>query len=348
MTGQGGNRNVVFRIPTPTFGAGLIEAIPDSVILANLIDRSAPASVAWASAVIPTRSRRQRQPQRQRRHHHAFRLEGTEQVAADVRRRGLQRRDGNLQRAVPAGARRDGELSGWRNRAERLRSTSRTRPIRPRQPRCSRTSRRLRSSCACSHRRSRLAPTPSTQHGRRAVRERRLRAVPHAGPDAPDLRPRPGVRRLPAPRCPTSRRSCTRICWCITWARGWRMASPRAGPARMSSARRRCGGSGSGCSSCTTGAPANLIQAIQFHASQGSEANQIVQNFAGLSPRDQQDLINFLRSLCRRQGVGAAAGRDAGDRASFTPAARGPSRPSPWACPSSSACRHGSAARVSW
>lgn len=34
-SGQGGNRNIVFRIPTPTFGAGLIEAIPDSAILAN-------------------------------------------------------------------------------------------------------------------------------------------------------------------------------------------------------------------------------------------------------------------------------------------------------------------------
>ena len=30
------NRNVIFRIPTPVFGAGLIEAIPDSVIIANL------------------------------------------------------------------------------------------------------------------------------------------------------------------------------------------------------------------------------------------------------------------------------------------------------------------------
>ena len=29
------NRNVIFRIPTPTFGAGLIEMIPDSAILAN-------------------------------------------------------------------------------------------------------------------------------------------------------------------------------------------------------------------------------------------------------------------------------------------------------------------------
>jgi CxxC motif-containing protein (DUF1111 family) len=35
ITGQGGNRNIVFRIPTPIFGAGLIEAIPDSAILAN-------------------------------------------------------------------------------------------------------------------------------------------------------------------------------------------------------------------------------------------------------------------------------------------------------------------------
>jgi len=36
LTGQGGNRNIIFRIPTPLFGAGLIEAIPDSAILANM------------------------------------------------------------------------------------------------------------------------------------------------------------------------------------------------------------------------------------------------------------------------------------------------------------------------
>src|SRR6202166_4746517 len=32
---QGGNQNIIFRIPTPVFGAGLIEAMPDSAILAN-------------------------------------------------------------------------------------------------------------------------------------------------------------------------------------------------------------------------------------------------------------------------------------------------------------------------
>ena len=36
LTGQGGNRNIIFRIPTPTFGAGLVEAIPDSAIIANM------------------------------------------------------------------------------------------------------------------------------------------------------------------------------------------------------------------------------------------------------------------------------------------------------------------------
>jgi CxxC motif-containing protein (DUF1111 family) len=36
LTGQGGNPNLIFRIPTPVFGSGLIEAIPDSAILANM------------------------------------------------------------------------------------------------------------------------------------------------------------------------------------------------------------------------------------------------------------------------------------------------------------------------
>jgi CxxC motif-containing protein (DUF1111 family) len=46
LTGQGGNRNIVFRIPTPIFGAGLIEAIPDSAILANASANAAPKNQA--------------------------------------------------------------------------------------------------------------------------------------------------------------------------------------------------------------------------------------------------------------------------------------------------------------
>src|SRR6202041_1222891 len=36
LSGQGGNPNIIFRIPTPLFGTGLIEAISDSTILANM------------------------------------------------------------------------------------------------------------------------------------------------------------------------------------------------------------------------------------------------------------------------------------------------------------------------
>ena len=46
LSGQGGNPNIIFRIPTPVFGAGLIEAIPDSAILANMnADASLKASL---------------------------------------------------------------------------------------------------------------------------------------------------------------------------------------------------------------------------------------------------------------------------------------------------------------
>jgi len=45
------------------------------------------------------------------------------------------------------------------------------------------------------------------------------------------------------------------------------------------------------------GRTSDLIEAIADHASSGSEANQVVTNFQALSASDQQDLINFLRSL---------------------------------------------------
>jgi CxxC motif-containing protein (DUF1111 family) len=49
LTGQGGNANIIFRIPTPLFGAGLIEAIPDSAILANLQSNASEKSALGIS-----------------------------------------------------------------------------------------------------------------------------------------------------------------------------------------------------------------------------------------------------------------------------------------------------------
>jgi CxxC motif-containing protein (DUF1111 family) len=45
------------------------------------------------------------------------------------------------------------------------------------------------------------------------------------------------------------------------------------------------------------GRTSDLMQAIQDHASQGSEANAVIRNFDQLSQTQKQDLLNFLRSL---------------------------------------------------
>jgi CxxC motif-containing protein (DUF1111 family) len=45
------------------------------------------------------------------------------------------------------------------------------------------------------------------------------------------------------------------------------------------------------------GRTSDLVQAILDHASTGSEANGVVQNYQRLSPPQQQELLNFLRSL---------------------------------------------------
>ena len=68
--------NIIFRIPTPTFGAGLIENLDDSTSAEQPGDQS--QQQFW--------HRRHLQPQRQRWHHQPFRLEGAEQVAAHLYR----------------------------------------------------------------------------------------------------------------------------------------------------------------------------------------------------------------------------------------------------------------------
>jgi len=45
------------------------------------------------------------------------------------------------------------------------------------------------------------------------------------------------------------------------------------------------------------GRTTDLLQAIQLHDSQGSEAHAVIQNFLALSAAQQQSIVNFLRSL---------------------------------------------------
>ena len=41
----------------------------------------------------------------------------------------------------------------------------------------------------------------------------------------------------------------------------------------------------------------NLVEAIEAHKSRDSEADKVIDRFKKLHPREQQDIINFLRSL---------------------------------------------------
>jgi CxxC motif-containing protein (DUF1111 family) len=45
------------------------------------------------------------------------------------------------------------------------------------------------------------------------------------------------------------------------------------------------------------GRTTNLLRAIDAHASSGSEASVVEQNFDNLTPSQQQDVLNFLRLL---------------------------------------------------
>jgi CxxC motif-containing protein (DUF1111 family) len=45
------------------------------------------------------------------------------------------------------------------------------------------------------------------------------------------------------------------------------------------------------------GRTSDLLAAIKAHASRGSEANVVIQNFNRLTESQKQDLFNFLRSL---------------------------------------------------
>jgi CxxC motif-containing protein (DUF1111 family) len=45
------------------------------------------------------------------------------------------------------------------------------------------------------------------------------------------------------------------------------------------------------------GRTTNLVEAIRAHRSRGSEANKVIERFNKLSTQEQQETIDFLRSL---------------------------------------------------
>jgi CxxC motif-containing protein (DUF1111 family) len=69
----------------------------------------------------------------------------------------------------------------------------------------------------------------------------------------------------------------------------------RAGPGATSSAP--LWGLGQRAFFLHDGSQTSVYSAIDSHRSSGSEATQVVTNFFNLSTNQQQDVLNFLRSL---------------------------------------------------
>jgi CxxC motif-containing protein (DUF1111 family) len=292
LTGQGGSHNIVFRIPTPVLGTGLIEAIPDSAILANA--RAETAAKRWAgvwghpnahlggntnrSANDGTITRFGWKAQNK-----SLLLFSGEAYNVEMGVSNLlfpQERDEtpacqasnltpNDTSTFSASAMPIGVLSDMEAFADFMRMLA---PPTPAQP------------------------TPSTQHGSAL-----FASVGCALCHTPVLMTGTAIANgnENAPSAALSNQPVRLFSDLLVHRMGTGLADGitqgAAGPDEFRTAP--LWGVGQRIFFLHDGRTRNLIQAIRFHASEGSEANHVVQNFLELSAQDQQDLINFLRSL---------------------------------------------------
>ena len=295
VTGQGGNSNVVFRIPTPIMGAGLIEAIPDSVILANLSANSStkqrfgvaghPNAVQGGtvnrSANDGTITRFGWKAQNKSLLMFAGEAYNVEMgISNDLF---PQERDETANCQGGVGAPNDSD--NIPNPADPPSATAVLsdieafalfmRMLAPPPP---------------------AAPSASTLHGS-AVFVSTGCALCHTPSLSTGLASAGGRGKPPTPAL--SAKQVPLFSDLLVHHMGSGLADGitqgGAGPDEFRTAP--LWGLGQRVYFLHDGRTSNLVQAIAAHASQGSEANQIVRNYTTLSAQDQQDLINFLRSL---------------------------------------------------
>ena len=295
LTGQGGNPNVIFRIPTPGLGAGLIEAIPDSAILAN---QQADAAAKQRTGVAG----------------HPNAIQG-----------GTVNRSGN-----------DGTITrlGWKAQNKSLLmfageaynvemgiSNELFPQERDETPGCQGgfptpndvdnfpqsgapvVATAVLSDIEAFANFTRLlaapapaAPTASTQHGRSV-----FVSIGCALCHTPVMTTGTAIASgsSTSPSTALSHQQAALFSDLLVHHMGNGLADGitqgAAGPDEFRTAP--LWGVGQRVYFLHDGRTSNIITAIRDHASQGSEANQVIQSFQGLSAGDQQDLINFLRSL---------------------------------------------------
>jgi CxxC motif-containing protein (DUF1111 family) len=291
LTGQGGNPNVIFRIPTPGFGAGLIEAIPDSAILANQRASSGAKQGTGVSG-------------------HPNAIQG-----GNVNRSG---NDGTITRF------------GWKAQNKSLLmfageaynvemgiSNQLFPQERDETPSCqggfqtpndtsnfsAASTTAVLSDVEAFANFTRMlapptpsAPTASTQHGNAL-----FVSIGCALCHTPTLTTGRAIATGSAssPSAALSNKQANLFSDLVVHHMGTGLADGitqgAAGPDEFRTAP--LWGVGQRVFFLHDGRTSDMIQAVLDHASSGSEANQIIANFEHLSAADQQDLINFLRSL---------------------------------------------------
>jgi CxxC motif-containing protein (DUF1111 family) len=295
VTGQGGNRNIVFRIPTPVLGAGLIEAIPDSVILANLVANTSDKQRFGVAG-----------------HPNAI-LGGTVNRSANdgtITRFGWKAQNKSL--LMFAGEAYNVEMGVSNDLFPQERDETPScqggtptpnDTINVPNPSDPPSATAVLSDIEGFAMFMRMlgspqpaAPTPSSQHGR-AVFASVGCVLCHT--PALSTAVTSGRGRAHPPSAAVANKLVPLFSDLLVHHMGTGLADGitqgAAGPDEFRTAP--LWGVGQRVFFLHDGRTSSLIEAIRFHASSGSEANQIVQNFAELSPHDQQDLINFLRSL---------------------------------------------------
>ncbi|HTC43716.1 MAG TPA: di-heme oxidoredictase family protein [Steroidobacteraceae bacterium] len=295
VSGEGGNSNIVFRIPTPTFGAGLIEAIPDSTILANMAANAAAKSQLGVGG-------------------HANSVQGgTVNLSANdgtITRFGWKAQNKSL--LMFAGEAYNVEMGisnelfpQERDETPNCQSGMATPNDTDNYPAPATTvpaTAVLSDIEAFANFMRMLAPptpaqpTASTQNGR-AVFANIGCAFCHTPSMTTGTRIASGSWRVPSQAL--SNKQVNLFSDLLVHHMGAGLADGitqgAAGPDEYRTAP--LWGLGQRVYFLHDGRTSNLIQAIKDHAGQGSEANQVVANYGVLDARQQQDLINFLRSL---------------------------------------------------
>jgi CxxC motif-containing protein (DUF1111 family) len=294
LTGQGGNRNIVFRIPTPIFGAGLIEAISDSAILANA---KANTTAKFQYGV--------------RGHANAILGGNVNQSANDgtITRFGWKAQNKSLLMFAGEAYNVEMGVSNQLFPQERDETAAcRTYYTTPEDtnnmpPQVTASAVGVLSDIeAFANFMRMLAPpvpapaTPSTQNGRAEFLSTGC-ALCHTPSFTTGRGIASGSSMNPSPAL--SNQPVNLFSDLLVHHMGQSLADGitqgAAGPDEFRTAP--LWGLGQRIFFLHDGRTADLIEAIEAHAGQGSEANAVIQRFNYLGPSQQQDLVNFLRSL---------------------------------------------------